>query len=181
MSTSSQPRATAPRTRPEQRQKTSNQRPVLVVIAIITIAVIAAVVAIVLSNNPQGAVIDYTAIPQSRTDDGAFVLGNPDAPVTIVEFADFTCPHCQEYHETVSRFINEYVATGKAKFEYRMYPIVDPAFAEYAAQIAECGAEVKPNGGFWEAHDTLFQLGSSGRLSDTTTRQVADRMGVDYS
>src|SRR4051794_33993937 len=42
----------------------------------------------------------YSDIPQSRTEDGAFVLGDPDAPITIIEFLDWGCPHCQAYKPT---------------------------------------------------------------------------------
>src|SRR6188474_1184283 len=54
----------------------------------------------------------YADIPFSRTEDGAPVLGNPDAPITIIEFADFACPFCQRYEPTMQEFIQEYVATG---------------------------------------------------------------------
>src|SRR5688572_1885482 len=49
------------------------------------------------------AVVDnpYADIPFSRTVDGAPVLGDPDAPITIVEFADFACPPCQRYQPTM--------------------------------------------------------------------------------
>ena len=50
-------------------------------------------------------VFDYSGIPQTRSDDGAFVLGEADAPITIVEFADFLCPHCQTYHATMQKVI----------------------------------------------------------------------------
>ena len=83
--------------------------PLLILAALLALAVL-----------PAAAQEDYFAlfadIPQSRTEDGAFVLGDPDAPVTIVEFADFMCPHCQAYQTTVNRFIEQYVATGQAKF-----------------------------------------------------------------
>jgi protein-disulfide isomerase len=56
----------------------------------------------------------YAHIPFSHTDDGAPVLGNPDAPITIIEFADFACPYCQRYEPTMQVFIDTYVATGRA-------------------------------------------------------------------
>gem|GEM_PF-6126817 len=39
----------------------------------------------------------FASLPQSRTEDGGFVVGKPEAPITIVEFVDYACPHCQTY------------------------------------------------------------------------------------
>lgn len=157
------------------------QQSLIIIVIIAVVAVIAALAFILLSNNvSSSASVDYSQIPQARLQDGGFVLGDPDAPITVIEFADFACPHCQEYHETTSRFIREYVATGKAKFEYRMFPVVDPTYSLYTAQLAECSAELKP-GSFWQAHDILFELGSRGRFNEGTARTVADRLGLNYS
>jgi protein-disulfide isomerase len=155
-----------------------SQRPM--VFGLVIIAVLAAAAVILMANNTGvSSSRDYSSIPQSRTEDGAFVLGNPDAPITIVEFADFTCPHCQEYVETTHRFINDYVVTGKAKFEYRMYPIVHPQYAPYSAAIAECADDLQP-GAFWKAHDMLFQLASQGRYDDMG-RIIAEELDISYS
>ena len=81
----------------------------------VAVAVIIAIIAIVATTSGgrvRGAKFDYSEIPQSFTDDGAPVLGDPNAPITIVEFADFMCPHCQEYTETIGRVIEEHVITG---------------------------------------------------------------------
>lgn len=130
----------------------------------------------------QDAPIDYFAryedIPQSRTDDGGFVLGEPDAPVTIVEFADFMCPHCQNYQTTVHDFIEQHVTTGEARFEYRLYPIVHPTYSVFTAQIAEC-AEVQRDSAFWASHDLLYDLAADGLIGPTTPEDVAVGLGLD--
>lgn len=161
------------------------QRQVMIIVA--AIAVVVAVVAIgsqLLGLSPASGspYARYEDIPQSRTQDGGFVLGNPDAPVTVVEFGDFACPHCQVYHTEVERFIDEYVKTGQAKFEYRMFISgADPAYGPYTAQLAECAAEQR-DGAFFAAHDVLFQTGrAQGRFNERTARTLADRMELDYS
>lgn len=121
-------------------------------------------------------VVDYSSIPQSRTEDGAFVLGNPEAVLTIVEFADFTCPHCQTYHEDIRRFISTYVATGQAKFEYRMMRATGNPYGDLAAHLAECAETVLP-GSYWMAYDHLYALSAAG-LSDTLTDEVAVLLDV---
>lgn len=120
----------------------------------------------------------YEDIPHSRAEDGAFVLGDPDAPITIVEFADFMCPHCQTYQTTVHDFIEQHVTTGQAKFEYRLYPIVHPTYSVFAAQIAEC-TEVQRDGAFWASHDLLYDLAADGLIGPTTPEDVAEALGLD--
>jgi len=124
--------------------------------------------------------VTYSEIPQARTEDGAFVLGDPDVPITIIEFADFLCPHCQEYEPTIQRFIREYVATGKARLEFRSLPAVDPTYSPIAARLAECSAELKP-GSFWEAHDTLFDIAMRTRFGSESPRAFAEAMDLNYS
>lgn len=122
--------------------------------------------------------IDYSAIPQSRTEDGGFVLGEADAPITIVEFADFMCPHCQTYHATIEQIIRAYVVTGQAKFEYRFYPVVDADLSPLTARMAECADILKP-GSFWQAHDVLYELAST-RFNSLMPFTYAARVGLDY-
>ena len=108
---------------------------------------------------------DYTGFTTFRRSDGAFVLGDADAPLTIVAFEDFFCPHCQLYAETLRNFIDAYVRTGKANFEFRLYPLANPQYSTTAAKIAECVA-AQDLGQFWDAHDLLFQFAASNNVSD---------------
>jgi protein-disulfide isomerase len=154
-----------------------------IVIAVAAIAIIAVVAVIVLSGPASATRLDYSSIPSERASDGAFVLGDPDAPVTIVEFADFACPHCVEYNAEILRFVREYVATGRARFEYRMYATnAGGAQTVFAGQLAECIDEADP-GAFWDAHDILFELGGTGAyFGEDMGRIVAQRAGAtNYS
>lgn len=159
----------------------SQQRNMLFIGALIGVAVVAAAAFIFLSSNrvDLSADIDFSALQQSRQDDGGFVLGNPNAPVTVVEFADFTCPHCQDYHSTTKRFIQEFVVTGKARFEYRMLRSTRNPYGDFVAQIAECSETLKP-GSFWTTHDRLFELTSAG-LYENIGQDIANQIGVSYS
>jgi heat shock protein HslJ/predicted DsbA family dithiol-disulfide isomerase len=132
--------------------------------------------AVVEAASAAGEELNYDEITQSRAEDGGFVLGNPDAVLTVVEFADFTCPHCQDYHEDIRHFIREYVATGKAKFEYRMIRATGNPNGDLAAQLAECAETLRP-GSFWKAQDKIFALSGAG-LYDTLTAEVAGLIEV---
>lgn len=153
----------------------------MIIAVIVGVAIVGAVIAILVSSadTPSGSNINYAQIPQSRLADGGFVLGNPDAPITVIEFADFLCPHCQAYKATMEQFIEEFVVTGQAKFEFRMYPTQGPS-AVYAMQLAECAAEQIDNG-FWLAHDELFNIASSSRFDEGGSRELAKRLNLNYA
>ncbi len=162
---------------------TENNRKTLVIfLATFVVAVGAAIAFIVLSSQQTlgepGAAT--SGLYQERLEDGGFILGDPDAPITIVAFEDFLCPHCQRYEPTLKQFIEEYVATGQARFEYRMFTIVNPTFSPLTAQLAECAEELKP-GSFWEAHDIMFNITSSSNFAANGARRFAQEIGLSYS
>lgn len=69
-------------------------------------------------------------------------LGDMDAPVTVVEYASFTCPHCKRFHEGVFEQIKEdYVDTGKVRFIHR--EVFFDRFGLWAAMVARCGGEMR--------------------------------------
>lgn len=120
---------------------------------------------------------DYAGLATFRRADGAFVLGNPEAPLTIVAFEDFFCPHCQHYTETVRQFIDAYVRSGKANFEFRLYPLANPQYSTTAAKVAECVA-AQDLGQFWDAHDLLFQFAATNNVSDMAAT-IAGLLALD--
>jgi protein-disulfide isomerase len=117
-------------------------------------------------ETPDHSVMTY------RAEDGAFMMGNPLAPITIVEFADFACPHCQRYRPAMAQFIESYVVTGMAKVEFRLFPTAGGALTVAAGKAAEC-ADAQRAGAFWQAHDLLYDYALSGRYDDTIPSQLA--------
>lgn len=70
------------------------------------------------------------------------VLGKQDAPVTVVEYASFTCPHCATFHETTFEQIkSNYIDTGKIRFVYR--EVYFDKFGLWAGMVARCGGAQK--------------------------------------
>jgi protein-disulfide isomerase len=177
----------AERSTPQERQTgrsggTTNpkQGQLTVALAVIFVAVIAVGVVIAASGSSSAAAINFDAIPQSRAADGAFVLGDPNAPITIIEFADYGCPHCLDYHPEITRFIKDYVETGRAAFEYRTFPTAGGARTLFAGQIGECIDNVRP-GGFWESYKIFYDLSATARYNDEAPRLVAQQLGVNYT
>lgn len=158
----------------------TNRRGLIIVGAIIAVVLVAAVVVFALANNNPTGNVDMSSIPQSRAADGGFVLGNPDAPITIVEFADFACPHCQQYHGDITRFIQDFVATGLAKFEYRIFPTAGGQTTFYVGQLLECAENQKP-GSYWEGYSKMFSYAFSGLYNNDVGRRFANDLGLNYS
>ncbi len=81
-------------------------------------------------------------------------LGDPNAPVAVVEFADFQCPFCERFFSTTeSDLIKNYVNTGKIRFIFRNFSFLGPD-STTAAEGAYCANE---QGKFWEYHNYLYQ------------------------
>lgn len=92
-------------------------------------------------------------------------MGDPKAPVYIVEYGDYQCPFCLKFwSETEPQLIAEYVNTGKVYFEYRTYPIIGPE-SFTAAEGSYCAGD---QGKFWEFHDTLFTNWTGENVGDFT-------------
>lgn len=155
----------------------ANRQVVVAVIAVVAILVAAGAIAFFFLQGQD--TINYSAIPQNRTADGAFVLGNPEAPITIVAWEDFLCPHCQAYESTLHQFFKEYVETGKARFEFRMMIAIDQTYSSLAFQLVECSEELQ-EGSFWKARETMFGLTSTSRFGASSGREFAQDMGIPY-
>lgn len=67
------------------------------------------------------------------------VLGKPDAPITVIEYASTTCPHCATFHKTtLPKFKSEWIESGKAKLIYRDFPTGPRGLSVGASMIAHC-------------------------------------------
>ena len=84
------------------------------------------------------------------------MLGDPDAPLSIVEFSNFQCKFCLRFHsDTLPLLKTQYIDTGKVNLVYRDFPISKIYLNSMPAALAsECANE---QGKFWEYHDVLFE------------------------
>lgn len=91
-----------------------------------------------------------------RVDDDA-VLGDPKAPVTIVEFSDYECPFCGRFFsQTLPDIQKKYIDTGKVKLVYRDFPLNFHPLAMPAAIAAECVRDQTDDKAYFAYHDTIF-------------------------
>ncbi len=85
-------------------------------------------------------------------------VGDPDAPVTIVEYSDYACPFCTRYWETTLPQIKEtFIDEGIVRYIYRDFAVVG---GHWAAEAAWCADE---QGAFWDYHDLLFSRHTEDR------------------
>jgi len=83
-----------------------------------------------------------TGVLNKQPDIGDMALGDPKAPVTIIEYASATCPHCAEFHEkTWPSVKKDYVDTGKARFIFREFPLDQLALAAF--MLMRCAPKEK--------------------------------------
>lgn len=99
------------------------------------------------------------ALAQSAEVDTAGVaemtLGNPDADVTVIEYASFTCPHCRSFHETVFKDLKaNYIDNGQIHFVYR--EVYFDRFGLWAAMLARCAGEER----YFALADLIYQTQS---------------------
>ena len=118
-------------------------------------ALLGAVSIVLVSPEPVQAAAPHRLVAEAQTvlalnkDDR--VLGNPDAPITIVEYASLTCPHCAHFaNDVLPELKKKWIDTGKAKLVLRDYPLDEPALR--AAMIARCA----PPDRFYAYVDTFF-------------------------
>jgi protein-disulfide isomerase len=143
-------------------------------------------------GSPNGNVVDNTGdseLVKASVDDDA-VLGDANAPVTIIEFSDYQCIFCRKFWtETLPEIKTQYIDTGKVKFVYRDLPIpsLHPA-AQASAEAAECVRDVAgTDEAYFEYHDKMFEeqnlLNPSGTVSYTSAdlKEWAQEIGYDIS
>ena len=75
----------------------------------------------------------------TKTPEGGYLMGNPDAPIKLLEYGSLTCPHCADFAETsMAELRDKFVASGRVSFEFRNF--VRDAIDVTAAQLTRCGA-----------------------------------------
>ncbi len=117
-------------------------------------------------------------------DDDA-VLGNPDAPVTVVEFSDYECPFCKRHFEqTYAQLKTNYIDTGKVKLVFRDLPLSfhDP-LATKEAIAANCAREQGNDETYFKMHDAIFTATTSNGSGLTMDQLygLAPKAGIDQA
>lgn len=160
-----------------QRRRQSNLR---IMIGVGVAALILAGFLILISLQGGGGVaeVDYTGLAQTIDDSYgavAYALGDTGAPVTLVDYSDFSCPHCRDFAPVVHGLIEDYVRDGKLRIVYVPVSFVNPA-SEPASAAMICAGE---QGRAWDMHDKIWGLGSLGAYNRATLINRAGDLGLD--
>lgn len=117
------------------------------------------------TGNAGGAPID----PSDISTEGEPVIGDEDAPVTVVAYEDFQCPVCQQFDGSVyDQLKQEYIDTGKIKFVWKDFPLTQiHDWADTAAATQECVYR-QDNDAFWAVKKKIFN--NQGQLTASNAR-----------
>ena len=109
------------------------------------------------------------------------ILGNPDAPVTLVLFTDLECSFCKRFHITMKQIMEEYGKAGKVKWVFRHLPLEQlHSKAKNEAIASECAADIGGNEKFWQYVDRLFEITPSNNgLDPAELPKIAEYVGLN--
>ena len=115
------------------------------------------------------------AADPAKLSSAGFSMGKADAPLTLVEFADYQCPYCRQFHSTVyDQLKKNYIDTGKVRFVSRDLPLDFHSNAFAAAHASRCAADQNK---FWEMRDTL--ISHADKLDDQAIAGYAETLGLN--
>ncbi|MCX7601485.1 MAG: DsbA family protein [Meiothermus sp.] len=149
------------------------QRTLFVAVALLAI-VVAAVLFLVLKPQPSAGATD-------ATQGARFVIGNPDAKVTVVDFSNYLCGHCRDHSNDVFPLIKRnYIDTGKVRYVFRDFPFGGQENVIRAGEAAACAAD---NNLYVEYHEALFRAQTqwasfSGEALDNYFADLAGQIGM---
>ena len=92
--------------------------------------------------------------PAKLIENGSPFLGNPDAPITILEWGDYQCTFCYKFHQNTLQIINEdFIKTGKVKVVFKDFPLNGPD-SKLAAEASYCAQDQEK---YWQYHDEVYR------------------------
>ncbi|MEK7552636.1 MAG: thioredoxin domain-containing protein [Patescibacteria group bacterium] len=109
------------------------------------------------------------------------ILGDPNAPIKIVEYSDLECPFCKSFHQTMNAVMQDYGSSGQVAWIFRHFPLDQlHAKARKEAEATECANELGGNSKFWEYTDKLFSVTpSNDQLDPAQLPLLAEQIGLD--
>ena len=126
-------------------------------------------------GSPQRAMGPDPARTYNLPVEGSPVKGPADAPITIVEFADYQCPFCARSEELIDQALAAY--PKQARFTYKHFPLTSNHPQALPAALAAVAAQKQ--GKFWEMHEILFA--NQQALSNEQIEQYARKIGLDMA
>ena len=105
---------------------------------------------------------------------GSPILGNLNAPVTLIEFTDYECPFCKKFYKNaLPQLRKDYIDTGKVRLVVRDFPLPFHKHARPAANAAHCAGEQDK---FWDMHDALYD---GNKMTSNEINNHATKIGLN--
>lgn len=121
--------------------------------------------------------VEGVARPVNETD---YILGNPNAPIMMIEYSDYECPFCKQFHATMHQIMDEYGVTGQLGWVYRQFPLgqLHPN-APLLSKAALCVGKLGGNTAFWDFSDRVFEEREIDAFTNVTKLpEFAEKAGV---
>lgn len=125
------------------------------------------------ARRPGRPAEDYNKVHNIEVGE-APMLGNPNAPITVVEYSDFECPYCARTAPDVKALLDKY--PDKVRIVYKHFPL---SFHRNARPTAVAAVAAQDQGRFWEFHDVVFAKTSQRQLNAQDVEKYAAEAGLD--
>lgn len=123
--------------------------------------------------DPIGAAFAQDAADVDTSSVQEMSIGNPDATVTVIEYASFTCPHCASFHaDNFKQLKADYIDTGKINFIYR--DVYFDRYGLWAAIVARCGEGAENR--FFGIADLIYEKQREWASSSNSPQQIVDQL-----
>lgn len=166
----------------ERRAHRRRQSQVRLMIGITLAAVIVVGVIALITLRPTTApeVADFSGVPQEIDRSGApgIAIGEQSAPVTLIEYSDFSCSHCENLSGTISDLIDRYVREGQLRVVYKPVSFIGGSNSESASRAAICAAE---QGKGWEMIDFIWGLSGPANYGLPYFTGIDPNAGLDVA
>ncbi len=177
----------------EEKRKRDYLMPGSILVAALLVSISLVYNAGVKTATPQAANLGNAAAPNAAAPAVATVgqpkpigptdhiMGNPAAPVKVIEYSDLECPFCKEFQPTMQKIVSDYA--GQVAWVFREFPLAQlHPKAPHEAEAAECAAEVGGNDGFWAFINRLYAVTPSNNgLDPAQLPQIAADVNLDAS
>jgi protein-disulfide isomerase len=122
---------------------------------------------------------DVLLTQKKLLENGSPMIGNPSAPITILEWGDYQCTYCYRFHESsLNTILDEYIVPGKVNLVFKDFPLNGPD-SVLAAEASYCAED---QGKYWEYHDELYTNWAgerTGWINEKSLNKFAVEVGLD--
>lgn len=167
-----------------QARKQKRKRTLTMIGGAVAVALIVVVVLILFNRDTTPAAANEPVNPPPELADvpmDGMTMGDPNAPVTVIEFGDFQCPACGQFARVVEpELIQDYIATGKVYFKYHIMAFI----GEESHEAGEAALCARDQGKFWAMHSALFHnqvSENNGAFARQRLEEIASSVDLDMA